>query len=69
MLAAGKTAGMENIKPRGLSIIRGGRGSRGALWQLLGAIFTYAVHQGHLSTIGAWCRQVCHWPTGTTADR
>jgi integrase len=27
MLAAGKTAGLENIKPSGLSIVRGGRGS------------------------------------------
>ena len=46
-VAAGKTAGREKTKPRGLSIVRGGRGVAGRTVGLLGAIFTYAVRQGH----------------------
>ena len=45
-IAAGKTAGREKTKPRGLSIVRGGRGVAGRTVGLLGAIFTYAVRQG-----------------------
>jgi integrase len=36
----------EKTKPRGLSIVRGGRGVAGRTIGLLGAIFTYAVRQG-----------------------
>ena len=36
----------EKTKPRGLSIVRGGRGVAGRTVALLGAIFTYAVRQG-----------------------
>jgi hypothetical protein len=46
-VAAGKTAGREKTKPHGLSIVRGGRGVAGRTVALLGAIFTYAVRQGH----------------------
>jgi integrase len=45
-VAAGKTATREKTKPRGLSIVRGGRGVAGRTIGLLGAIFTYAVRQG-----------------------
>jgi integrase len=45
-VAAGITAGREKTKPRGLSIVRGGRGVAGRTVALLGAIFTYAVRQG-----------------------
>jgi integrase len=45
-VAAGKTAGRAKTKPRGLSVTRGGRGVAGRTVGLLGAIFTYAVHQG-----------------------
>ena len=45
-VAAGKTATREKTKPRGLSIVRGGRGVAGRTVALLGAIFTYAVRQG-----------------------
>ena len=45
-VAAGKTAGREKTKPRGLSVVRGGRGVAGRTVGLLGAIFTYAVRQG-----------------------
>ena len=45
-VAAGKTAAREKTKPRGLSIVRGGRGVAGRTVGLLGAIFTYAVRQG-----------------------
>ena len=44
--AAGKTAGREKTKPRGLSIVRGSSGVAGRTVALLGAIFTYAVRQG-----------------------
>jgi hypothetical protein len=46
-VAAGKTATREKTKPRGLSVVRGGRGVAGRTVALLGAIFTYAVRQGH----------------------
>src|SRR3984885_15081691 len=45
-VAAGKTAVREKTKPRGLSIVRGGRGVAGRTVALLGAIFSYAVRQG-----------------------
>jgi integrase len=45
-VAAGKTAIREKTKPRGLSIVRGGRGVAGRTVALLGAILTYAVRQG-----------------------
>ena len=45
-VAAGKTAIREKTKPRGLSIVRGGRGVAGRTVALLGAIFSYAVRQG-----------------------
>ena len=45
-VAAGKTAVREKTKPRGLSIVRGGRGVAGRTVALLGTIFTYAVRQG-----------------------
>jgi integrase len=45
-VAVGKTAAREKTKPRGLSIVRGGRGVAGRTVALLGAIFTYAVRQG-----------------------
>ena len=45
-VAAGKTATREKTKPRGLSIVRGGRGVAGRTVGLLGAIFTYAVRHG-----------------------
>ena len=45
-VAAGKTATREKTKPRGLSIVRGGRGVAGRTVALLGAIFTYAMRQG-----------------------
>jgi integrase len=45
-VAAGKTVGREKTKPRGLSVVRGGRGVGGRTVGLLGAIFTYAVRQG-----------------------
>ena len=45
-VAAGKTATREKTKPRGLSIVRGGRGVAGRTVALLGAIFSYAVRQG-----------------------
>ena len=58
-VAAGKTAGREKTKPRGLSIVRGGRGVAGRTVALLGAIFTYAVRLGHSDRqSGAWRRQV-----------
>jgi integrase len=45
-VAAGKTASMEKTKPRGLSVVRGGRGVAGRTVALLGAIFTYAIRKG-----------------------
>jgi hypothetical protein len=45
-VAAGKTASTEMTKPRGLSVVRGGRGVAGRTVALLGAIFTYAVRKG-----------------------
>ena len=69
-VAAGKTAGREKTKPRGLSIVRGGRGVAGRTVALLGAIFTYAVRQGHrIDNPVAWRRQVRRRPTTATADR
>jgi integrase len=45
-VAAGITAIREKTKPRGLSIVRGGRGVAGRTVGLLGAIFTYAARKG-----------------------
>ena len=45
-VAAGITAAREKTRPRGLSIVRGGRGVAGRTVGLLGAIFTYAVRKG-----------------------
>ena len=45
-VAAGITAGREKTKPRGLLVVRGGRGVAGRTVALLGTIFTYAVRQG-----------------------
>jgi hypothetical protein len=38
-VAAGKTAGREKTKPRGLSIVRGGRGVAGRTVALIGVKF------------------------------
>ena len=45
-VAAGITAGREKTKPRGVSVVRGGRGVASRTVGLLGAILTYAVRQG-----------------------
>jgi integrase len=45
-VATGKTVGREKTRPRGLSVVRGGRGVAGRTVGLLGATFTYAVRQG-----------------------
>ena len=45
-IATGKTASMQKTKPRGLSVVRGGRGVASRSVGLLGAIFTYAVRKG-----------------------
>jgi len=45
-VAAGITAGKEKTKPRGLSVVRGGRGVASRSVGLLGAIFTYAIRKG-----------------------
>ena len=45
-VAAGITAGRQKTKPRGLSVVRGGRGVATRTVGLLGAIFTYAVRKG-----------------------
>ena len=45
-VAAGITAGKEKTKPRGLSVVRGGRGVASRTVGLLGAIFTYAIRKG-----------------------
>jgi integrase len=42
-VAAGKTAGKTKTKPRGLALVRGGKGTASRTVGLLGAIFTYAV--------------------------
>jgi integrase len=39
-------AGRVKTKPRGVSVVRGGRDAAGCTVGLLGAIFTYAVRQG-----------------------
>ena len=44
-VAAGKTARKSKTKPRGLSIVRGGRGAATRTVGLLGAIFTYAIRK------------------------
>ena len=45
-IATGKTASRQKTKPRGLSVVRGGRGVASRSVGLLGAIFTYAVRKG-----------------------
>jgi integrase len=45
-VAGGITAGRQKTRPRGLSVVRGGRGVAGRTVGLLGAIFTYAVRKG-----------------------
>lgn len=45
-VAAGKTSGRQKTKPRGVSVVRGGRGTATRTVGLLGAIFTYAVRKG-----------------------
>ena len=44
-VATGITARVEKTKPRGLSVVRGGRGVAGRTVGLLGAIFAYAVRK------------------------
>src|SRR5690348_2909715 len=45
-VAAGITAVKEKTKPRGVSVVRGGRGVAARTVGLLGAIFTYAARNG-----------------------
>ena len=45
-IATGKTASRQKTKPRGLSVVRGGRGVASRSVGLLGAIFTYAIRKG-----------------------
>ena len=45
-IAAGKTAGREKSKARGVWVVRGGRGVAGRSVVLLSAIFTQTVRQG-----------------------
>ena len=45
-IATGKTTSRQKTKPRGLSVVRGGRGVASRSVGLLGAIFTYAVRKG-----------------------
>lgn len=45
-VAAGKTAGKQKTKLRGLSVVRGGRGAASRTVGVLGAIFTYAIRKG-----------------------
>ena len=67
-VAAGKTATREKTKPRGLSIVRGGRGVAGRTVALLGAIFSYAVRQGiRPRQSSAWDRQVRRRPATATS--
>jgi hypothetical protein len=42
-VAAGETAGRTKTKPRGLALVKGGKGTASRTVGLLGAIFTYAV--------------------------
>ena len=69
-VAAGKTATREKTKPRGLSIVRGGRGVAGRTVALLGAIFTYAVRQGiRIDNPVHGDRQVRRRPATATSDQ
>jgi hypothetical protein len=45
-VATGKTTSRQKTKPRGLSVVPGGRGVASRSVGLLGAIFTYAVRKG-----------------------
>jgi integrase len=45
-VATGKTVSRQKTKPRGLSVVRGGRGVASRSVGLLGAIFTYAIRKG-----------------------
>jgi hypothetical protein len=69
-IATGKTASRQKTKPRGLSIVRGGRGVAGRTVAPLGAIFTYAVRQGiQIDNPGAWRRQVRRGSATATSDQ
>ena len=45
-IAEGTTANRSKTRPRGLSVVRGGRGAATRTVGLLGAIFTYAIRKG-----------------------
>jgi integrase len=45
-IAAGTTAARTKTRPRGLSVVRGGRGVASRTVGLLGAVFTYAIRNG-----------------------